>query len=165
MAQRGVHLKWGRRGRRNARWRVTLDEELLRRLEAIESKFPYEESEEELEFPLGQIRVVYPMERLIEAITKQGTRAKVEVPDFKGELNPELFMDWIQELEKYFDIEGIEETDPRRTKIAASKMKSHAALWWENLQNLRKRQGKGKIKLWLKMLKLLKVKFMPFDYQ
>ena len=105
------------------------------------------------------------MERIIEAITKQGTRAKVEVPDFKGELNLELFMDWIQELEKYFDIEGIEETDPRRTKIAASKMKSRAALWWENLQNLRKRQGKEKIKLWPKMLKLLKVKFMPSDYQ
>ena len=52
------------------------------------------------------------MERLIEAITKQGTRDKVEVPDFKGELNPELFMDWIQELEKYFDIEVIEETNP-----------------------------------------------------
>ena len=44
-------------------------------------------------------------------------------------------------------------------------MKSHAALWWENLQNLRKRQGKEKIKLWPKMLKLLKVKFMPSDYQ
>lgn len=66
-------------------------------------------------------------------------------------------MDWIQELEKYFDIEGIEETDPRRTKIALSKMKLHATLWWENLQNLRKRQGKEKVKLWSKMLKLLKV--------
>ena len=74
-------------------------------------------------------------------------------------------MDWIQELEKYFDMEGIEETDPQRTKVVASKMKSHAALWWENLQNLRKRQGKEKIKLWPKMLKLLKVKFMPSDYQ
>ena len=74
-------------------------------------------------------------------------------------------MDWVQELEKYFDMEGIEETDPRRTKIEASKMKSHASLWWENLQNLRKRQGKDKIKLWSKMLKLLKVKFMPSDYQ
>ena len=52
------------------------------------------------------------MERFIEEITKQGTKAKVEVPDFKGELNPELFMDPIQELEKYFDMEGIEETDP-----------------------------------------------------
>ena len=124
---------------------------------------PYEEFEEELEVPRGRVKVVDPMERLIEAITKQGTSDKVEVPDFKG-LNPELFMDWIQELEKYFDIEGIEETDPRRTKIAASKMKSHAALWWENLHNLRKRQGKEKIKLWPKMLKLLKVNFMPFDY-
>jgi hypothetical protein len=112
MAQRGVHLNSGRRGMRNARQRVTLDEELLRRLEAIESTLSYEESKDELEVPRGWVRVVDPMERLIEAITKQGTRAKVEVPDFKDELNPKLFMDWIQELEKYFDIEGIEETDP-----------------------------------------------------
>lgn len=71
MAQRGVHLNRGRRGGRNARQRVTLDEELLRRLEAIESRFPYEESEEELEVPRGRLRVVDPMERLIEEITKQ----------------------------------------------------------------------------------------------
>ena len=44
-------------------------------------------------------------------------------------------------------------------------MKSHASLWWENLHNLRKRQGKEKIKLWSNMLKLLKIKFLPFDYQ
>ena len=103
MAQRGVHLNWGRRGKRNARRRVTLDEELLQRLEAIKSRLPYEESEEELE--RGRVKVVDTMERLIEAITKQGIGAKVEVPDFKGELNPKLFMDWIQELERYFDIE------------------------------------------------------------
>ena len=71
MAQRDVHLNWGRRGRRNAIRRVTLDEELLRRLEAIESRLPYEESEEELEVPRGRTKVVDSMERLIEAITKQ----------------------------------------------------------------------------------------------
>ena len=139
MAQRGVRLNWGRRGRRNARRREPIEEELLRRLETIESRLPPEESEEELEVPREWPRAANPMERLIEAITKQGTRVKVEVPDFKGELNPDLFMDWIQELEKYFDMEGIEEMDPRRTKIAASRMKSHAALWWENLQKVRKR--------------------------
>jgi len=133
MAQRGVRLNWGRRGRRNARRRAPIEEELLRRLETIESRLPPEESEEELEVPREWPRTVNPMERLIEAITKQGTRVKVEVPDFKGELNPDLFVDWIQELEKYFDMEGIEEMDPRRTKIVASRMKSHAALWWENL--------------------------------
>lgn len=165
MAQRGVHLNWGRRGRRNVRRRGPIEEELLRRLETIESRLPPEESEEELEVSREWPRAANPMERLIEAITKQGTRVKVEVPDFKGDLNPNLFMDWIQELEKYFDMEGIEEMDPRRTKIVASRMKSHAALWWENLQNARKRQGKEKIKSWPKMLKRLNVKFMPADYQ
>lgn len=73
------------------------------------------------------------MERYIEALTKHITKVKVKALDFKGELNPEVFLDWIQELEKLFDMEGIEETDPHRVKIAASKLKSHAALRWENL--------------------------------
>ena len=77
MAQRGVHLNWGRRGRRNARQIVTLDEELLRRLEAIKSRLPYEESEEELEIPRGRVRAIDPIERLIKVITKQGTMDKV----------------------------------------------------------------------------------------
>ena len=56
-------------------------------------------------------------------------------------------------------MENMEEEDPRRVKFAATKVKSHAALWWDNLQNNWKKQGKEKIRLWPKMLKELKVKF------
>lgn len=44
-------------------------------------------------------------------------------------------------------------------KIAVSKLKSHAALWWDNWQNRRKRQVKKKVRLWPKMLKHLRAKF------
>ncbi|KAH9292377.1 hypothetical protein KI387_042439 [Taxus chinensis] len=165
MAQRGFHMNWAGRGRRNARPRRNVEDELLRRLEALEARLTHEDSEEEPEVQRARFGAIDPMERLIEAVARQGAKVKVKVPDFKGELNPEVFMDWIQELEKYFEMEGIEETDPRRVKVAASKMKSHAALWWENLQNVRRRQGKEKIRMWPKMLKHLKAKFMPSDYQ
>ena len=58
------------------------------------------------------------MERLIEAIAKQGTRVKAKVLDFIGELNLEVFLDWIQELENYYAMAVIEEIDPRRVKVA-----------------------------------------------
>ena len=46
-------------------------------------------------------------------------------------------------------------------KVAVSKMKSHAALWWENLQNAKRRQVKEKIKMWTKMLRHLKANLCP----
>lgn len=101
-------MAWGRRGRRNARWRDNAVDEVHRRLQALEARLPREDSEEEQEVQGGQEIAIDPMERLIEAINKQGTRVKVKVLDFKGELNPKVFLDWIQELEKYYDMEGIE---------------------------------------------------------
>jgi hypothetical protein len=85
---------------------------MFQRFEAIESRFPHEYYEEESVVQRGRIGSIDPMDRLIEAITNRGTRVKFEILDFKGELNPELFLDWIQDLEKYFHMEGIEEVDP-----------------------------------------------------
>ncbi|GLJ35831.1 hypothetical protein SUGI_0719390 [Cryptomeria japonica] len=75
------------------------------------------------------------MERFIVVINKQGTRVKFEILDYKGELKPEVFMDWIKDLEKYYVMKEIGEEEPYRVKIKASKMKSHAILWWDNLQD------------------------------
>ena len=62
-------------------------------------------------------------------------------------------------------MENLEEDNPRRVKVAVTKLKSHAALWWDNLQTSRQGQGKEKIRLWPKMLKHMKAKFLPFDYE
>lgn len=49
-------------------------------------------------------------------------------------------------------------------KIASTKLKGHASLWWEHLQTDRQSKGKEKIKTWVKMVKL-KGKFLPGDYK
>jgi hypothetical protein len=64
--------------------------------EATESRFPHEDSEEDLVVQRGRIRAIDTIGRLIEDITKQGTIFKVEIPDYKGEINPKLFQYWIQ---------------------------------------------------------------------
>jgi len=44
-----------------------------------------------------------------------------------------MLIDWMQELERYFDIENMHEDDPRRAKFVVVRMKSHATLLCDNL--------------------------------
>ena len=67
-------------------------------------------------------------ERLFKAISKIGKRPKFEVPTFLGNLNLEELINWINELEEYFEYEDIE--DPYRVKFAKVKLKGHANIWW-----------------------------------
>ena len=46
-------------------------------------------------------------EKHFTALTKIGKRPKFEVPTFLGKLNLEELIDWINELEEYFEYEEI----------------------------------------------------------
>jgi hypothetical protein len=46
-----------------------------------------------------------------------------------------------------------------------TRLKGHATLWWDKLQDERRRKGKSKIKIWDRMVDNLKDKFIPKDYQ
>ena len=48
---------------------------------------------------------------------------------------------------------------------AVTKLKGHAALWWDELQADRRCKGKQKIKIWDRMITNMKAKFIPRDYQ
>ena len=50
-------------------------------------------------------------------------------------------------------------------KIAITRLKQHASLWWESLQTDRKRRGNEKIRTWPKMVNKVKNKYFPTDYQ
>lgn len=56
---------------------------------------------------------------------------KMEVSNFSITLNPEGLIDWIGELEDYFELEDIE--DPLIVRLAQTKLKGHASLWWKEL--------------------------------
>ena len=63
---------------------------------------------------------------------------KMEVSNFLGTLNLEELIDWIGELEDYFELEEIE--DPLKVRLAQTKLKGHVALWWKELQRDRGRR-------------------------
>jgi len=102
-------------------------------------------------------------ERLLRVVVKMGARAKMEIPMYEGNLNVEELLDWIREMDKYFDYEEV--NDKNKVKHVVTILKGHATLWWDELQANRRRKGKQKIKSWDRMVAKIKAKFIPKDYQ
>jgi hypothetical protein len=101
-------------------------------------------------------------ERLIRAISRMSSKTKMDIPIYEGSLDAEELLDWIRALDTYFDYEYIEED--KKVRHAVTKLKGHAALWWDELQADRHSKGKQKIKSWDWMITKMKVKFIPRDY-
>jgi len=88
---------------------------------------------------------------------------KIDLPLFNGHLQIEDFLDWVMEVERFFDYMSIRED--RKVKLVAYKFKGGASAWWEKLQISRTRQGKRPVTSWLKMKRLLKAQFLPPDFE
>eukprot|EP00253_Pinus_taeda_P011532 PITA_11532 len=163
----------GRRGRGRGACRMAdeaLREELrvlTARLEAVEvgrRRDPElgDVSDEEVEAPADGAEGDSPEVRLLKSVLLSNSKPKPELPTYDGSLSIDVVLDWMSEMDKYFECEEISED--RRVKFAATKMKGHATLWWDNVQNERKRLNKPPIKTWTRMVAKLKGKFLPRDY-
>ena len=58
-------------------------------------------------------------------------KLKVDIPFFSGNLNIEDFIDWIVEIDKFFDY--MEVSEEKRVKLMACRLKGGASAWWERL--------------------------------
>ncbi|KAJ0977916.1 hypothetical protein J5N97_013390 [Dioscorea zingiberensis] len=87
---------------------------------------------------------------------------RVELPEFTGTLHAEVFIDWLNEVERIFEYKEV--PDRLKVKLVAIKLKGRASAWWEQLRRSRDRQGKPKIVDWDKMKKKMKGHFLPFGY-
>jgi hypothetical protein len=102
-------------------------------------------------------------ERLIRAIARMGAREKMDIPVYERNLDAEELLDWIRALDTYFDYEDVE--DDKKVKHVVMRLKGHASLWWDEVQDDRRCKGKQKIKSWDRMIVKMKAKFIPRDYQ
>jgi hypothetical protein len=102
-------------------------------------------------------------ERLFRVVARIGAREKMEIPMYEGNLDVEELLDWIGAMDKYFDYEVVQED--KKVKHVVTRLKGHAALWWDELQADRHYKGKQKIKSWDRMVAKMKEKFIPKDYQ
>ena len=62
---------------------------------------------------------------------KLGSRAKINIPMYEGNLDAKDLLDWIRSMDKYFDYEYVDEL--RKVRHVVTRLKGHATLWWDEL--------------------------------
>ena len=90
-------------------------------------------------------------------------RLKVDISYFNDNLNIEDFIDWLADIDKFFDYMDVSEE--KQVRLVACRLKGGASTWWERLQNRRTREEKQLIRTWYQMKQLLKRDFLPLDYE
>eukprot|EP00253_Pinus_taeda_P024940 PITA_24940 len=141
---------------------------LTARLEAVEAgrrRDPElgDDSEDEAATATEGSEEEAPETRLLRSVLLASSKPKPEISNYDVSLSADVLLDWANELDKYFENEEISED--KRVRFAATKLKGHAALWWDNVQADRKRMNKLPIKKWPRMVAKLKGSFLPKDYQ
>ena len=120
-------------------------------------------SEEEVMTAAEGSDVEAPELRLLRQVLMASSKPKTEISNYDGSLSAEVLLDWISELDKYFENEEVSED--KRVKFTATKLKGHELLWWDSVQADRKKMNKSPIRLWSRMIVKLKGRFLPKDYQ
>ena len=68
---------------------------------------------------------------------------KIELPELYESLDPDVFVDWLNTVERVFDYGDVFED--KKVKLMSIRLKGRASAWWEQMQMSRQRRGKGKI--------------------
>ena len=95
-------------------------------------------------------------------VANKNLKIMAEIPYFSGHMHVDDFLNWLDEVEKFFLIMKV--PDHKQVKKVASRLKNTAADWWDDHQRVRTMQGKDPIKTWRKMKGLLKEKFLFRDF-
>ncbi|CAL2259851.1 unnamed protein product [Prunus armeniaca] len=84
---------------------------------------------------------------------------KVDIPIYKGDIDPEKLDNWIDTLETYFTV--YKYSNVQKIKYASLKLSSHALTWWKSYQ---RRYDVSKL-TWKNFKKLLRKQFYPVGYE
>ena len=82
--------------------------------------------------------------RLLRAVLGSSLSPKHELSIYDGSLKAENLIYWISDMEKCFEHEKIDEN--KGVKFAVTRLKGHTTLWWDNVQDERRKKDKPLIK-------------------
>ena len=68
---------------------------------------------------------------------------KINAPSFDGTLEPQLFLDWIKEMDRHFKWYIM--LEERKVSFTTMKLIGQASQYWANLETLRELRGKHPI--------------------
>ncbi|CAA7036124.1 unnamed protein product [Microthlaspi erraticum] len=91
------------------------------------------------------------------------TGFRLDIPEFSGSLNPEEFIDWLHMVEELLEFKQV--PDEMRVALVATRFKSRAMAWWQQLKESRRRANKDRIDSWEQMKKHMRRSFLPFNYE
>ena len=66
-------------------------------------------------------------ERLLQVLSRVNSKPSIEVVPYDGKLDTNVVLNWISDMEKFFEYENT--LDNRKVKIAVTRLKGHASLW------------------------------------
>jgi len=78
-------------------------------------------------------------------------------------LNLDVYLEWIQTLERFFNVKDY--SDNKAFKIAILKLKKYASLWYEHTKRQRAKERKSRITTWSKLKKLMHKRFPTEGYK
>ncbi|OVA10580.1 hypothetical protein BVC80_8219g4 [Macleaya cordata] len=64
----------------------------------------------------------------------------IGVPNFEGKLDPDKFLDWIDNIEKVFGYKNL--TGIKCIHLVATKLRGYAQIWWSDCVKQRELIGK-----------------------
>lgn len=88
--------------------------------------------------------------------------AKVEAPNFEGQLNPKVFLDRLADMDHFFA--WYEMSEGRKFRFAKMKLVGQAKLYWTNVERQIERAGEEPITFWDEKKDRLREKYVPLSY-
>ena len=128
----------GRRGRPVANAKVLeAIQHMQARLEAVEMGNQGDAGDGDVSEPKAEATEkeesaeVTPEMRFFKLVLGSTSKPRLEGLVYTVGLNLEELIDWINDMDKFFDYEEMEEG--KRVKFVVTKLKGHATLWWDGV--------------------------------
>ena len=85
------------------------------------------------------------------------------MPKFKGEEDPDAYIDWELKIEKIFRIHNYFEE--KKVAMASLELEDYASIWWEDLQAQYEKQMQPPISTWDDMKEVMYARFVLEHYR